>query len=65
MTKAHTPSHYKDGYSMVAFCKVCGAEGLRLLDDCPKEVIHTFSIDDIDPRPIDATNQTDKQKLLE
>lgn len=55
MTKAHTPGQYKDGHSMVAFCKVCGAEGLRLLEDCPKEVVHT-----IDSKPIDVTKQTAK-----
>ena len=57
MTKAHTPGQYKDGHSMVAFCKVCGAEGLQLLEDCPDKIIHTFAAEEL---PIDLMKQTDK-----
>lgn len=64
MTKPHTPAHYKDGFVSVAFCKVCGAEGLRLLDDCQGNVIHTFSVEDVEPKEfdlgVDANNQTVK-----
>lgn len=57
MTTHHAIDHYKDGRSMVAFCKVCGAEGLELLDDCQKEIIHKFAVDEI---PIDQIKQTAK-----
>lgn len=64
MTKPHTPAHYQDGFVRVAFCRVCGAEGLRLLDDCQGNVIHTFSSDDVEQKEldlaIDGTNQTAK-----
>lgn len=60
MTKPHTPDHYKDGFVRVAFCKVCGAEGLMLLDDCQGNVIHTFSVDEFKAKPIDVTKQTVK-----
>lgn len=58
MTKAHIPAVYLDGFVRVAFCAVCGAEGLGLLDSC-LGVVHT-----IEPKPIDANDQTDKQKIL-
>lgn len=64
MTKPHTPAHYLDGFVRVAFCQVCGAEGLRLLDDCPNEVVHTFSVEDLETKQfdlgLDANNQTAK-----
>lgn len=41
MTKSHFLSSYQDGRKAVAFCKVCGAEGLELIDDCPRIIIHT------------------------
>jgi hypothetical protein len=47
VTKPHTPAHYLDGFVRVAFCKVCGAEGLKLLDDCQGNVIHTFEGKDL------------------
>jgi hypothetical protein len=50
VTKAHTPDHYKDGFSMVAFCKVCGAEGLKLLEDCPQKIIHSLDTNEL---PVD------------
>jgi len=39
VTKPHTRSSYQDGHVRVEFCKVCGAEGLELLDDCPRKII--------------------------
>lgn len=38
MTKPHTLSHYHDGFVRVEFCKVCGAEGLKLFEDCPQKI---------------------------
>lgn len=38
MIKPHSPSSYQDGHVRVEFCKVCGAEGLKLLEDCPQKV---------------------------
>lgn len=32
--KHHQIDHYKDGFSKVEFCKVCGAEGEELLVEC-------------------------------
>lgn len=38
MTKQHVIGHYLDGRVQVAFCKVCSAEGDKLLEDCPQEI---------------------------
>lgn len=40
MTKIHSLSSYQDGLVRVEFCKVCGAEGLELLEDCPRKIIN-------------------------
>jgi hypothetical protein len=32
--KPHITDFYMDGYNTVTFCKVCSAEGDRLLDEC-------------------------------
>ena len=40
MTKARFLSSYQDGHVRVEFCKVCGAEGLELLEDCPRKIIN-------------------------
>lgn len=45
MTKHHTPDHYQDGFVRVAFCNVCGAEGLRLLEDCQGTIPMTISLE--------------------
>ena len=34
MTKLHAVDYYMDGHVAVSFCKVCSAEGDRLLEDC-------------------------------
>lgn len=34
MTKQHVIDYYMDGHVAVAFCKVCSAEGKKLLEDC-------------------------------
>lgn len=34
MTKLHDIDYYKDGWQVVAFCKVCSAEGEKLLEGC-------------------------------
>ena len=31
----HTFGQYQDGHCKVDFCRLCGAEGQQLLDDCP------------------------------
>lgn len=38
MKKQHDIDYYKDGHVSVAFCKVCSAEGEKLLEDCPQKV---------------------------
>lgn len=34
MTKLHTIDYYMDGHIAIPFCKVCSAEGDKLLEDC-------------------------------
>lgn len=34
MTKLHTIDYYMDGHVAIAFCKICSAEGDKLLEDC-------------------------------
>lgn len=38
MTKRHVIDYYMDGHVTVAFCKVCSAEGEKLLEDCPQKI---------------------------
>lgn len=38
MTKLHDVAYYQDGHVQVAFCKVCSAEGDKLLEDCPQKI---------------------------
>ncbi len=48
MTKRHTIAYYNDGNVNVAYCKICSAEGLKLLEDCPQkfEVTNKKFLDD-------------------
>lgn len=39
MTKQHVLGSYLDGHVTVVFCKVCSAEGEKLLIDCPGKII--------------------------
>ena len=50
MTKPHTIGYYKDGNVSVAYCKICSAEGLKLLEDCPQKI----------ENPLDEKKQTAK-----
>lgn len=34
--KLHQIGYYKDGLVSVAYCKICSAEGEKLLEDCPQ-----------------------------
>lgn len=34
MTTRHVIDYYLDGFQMMAFCKVCSAEGNGLFDEC-------------------------------
>ena len=46
MTKQHTFDYYMDGHIAVQFCKVCSAEGLKLIEECfGKIVIHDPDFD--------------------
>jgi len=54
VTKPHTRSSYQDGHVRVEFCKVCGAEGLELLEGCPRKIIHK------EEKPLDDGNQPAK-----
>lgn len=42
MTNLHSLSSYQDGRVRVEFCKKCGAEGLKLLENCPQEIRKEF-----------------------
>lgn len=35
MTIRHVIDYYMDNHIMIAFCKVCSAEGDKLLEECP------------------------------
>lgn len=61
MTKQHVIGHYLDDRVQVAFCKVCSAEGDKLLEDCPQEIsIKRY----IDPDKInDDFNLTPNDKI--
>lgn len=39
MTRPHVTDFYMDGHVTVPFCKICSAEGLALLEDCPQKII--------------------------
>jgi len=54
MTIRHVIDYYMDGHCMIAFCKVCSAEGDKLIEDCPQKY----------ENKLDGRNQTDKQELL-
>lgn len=34
MTKRHTIDYYMDGHCVIPFCKICSAEGDKLLEEC-------------------------------
>lgn len=40
MTQIHDTSYYFDGRVRVEFCRDCGAEGLELLENCPRKIIN-------------------------
>ena len=35
MTRIHKLGKYRDGFNLVEYCRVCSAEGIELLEDCP------------------------------
>ena len=37
--KPHDLGVYEDGWTKIAYCKVCSAEGLALAEDCPQKII--------------------------
>jgi hypothetical protein len=45
-----------DGHKAVEFCKVCGAEGLELVDDCPR-IINS------NKKALDEKEQTAKEAV--
>lgn len=47
MTKQHDIGHYLDGRVSVEFCKICSAEGEKLLDECLQKIIVTGLFDDL------------------
>ena len=68
MTIRHVIDYYMDGHCMIAFCKVCSAEGDKLIEDCPQQVPdpkkYTPKYSDGPIKKLDGGNQTDKQELL-
>ena len=39
MTKPHDLACYLDGWRQIMFCKVCSAEGEKLLEACPQKIL--------------------------
>lgn len=35
MTRLHKLGKYRDGFSVIEYCRVCSAEGVALHEDCP------------------------------
>lgn len=50
--KQHELDHYFDGRVSVAYCKVCSAEGDKLLEDCPQKI----------SSPLDKSHLTEKNQ---
>lgn len=42
MTKQHVIAYYLDGRVQVAYCRVCSAEGDKLLENCPQKIENTL-----------------------
>lgn len=38
MTKPHVIAYYPDGHVQVAYCRVCSAEGDKLLEGCSQKI---------------------------
>jgi hypothetical protein len=58
MTRLHKLGQYKDGFAVVEYCRVCSAEGLKLIEDCPG------NFPDPDKNKLDGKNQTANKSLL-
>jgi hypothetical protein len=39
----HSLSKYKDGWQMISFCTLCGAEGMELYKDCVASIVEASS----------------------
>lgn len=48
MTRLHKLGTYKDGYELVEYCRVCSAEGLKLIEDCPGNFPDPVLADDLE-----------------
>lgn len=57
MTTQHAIGYYLDNHVSIAYCKVCSAEGEKLLEDCPQKVINPQNIS---TKGLDEKNQTAK-----
>lgn len=69
MTTQHIVSHYMDGHVKVEFCKVCSAEGPKLLEDCQgspdwivpnKKLLIDAIPEKYNIKPLDDKEQSDK-----
>ena len=58
MTRIHKLGKYKDGFLAVEYCRVCSAEGLKLIEDCPGNFPNP------DKNKLDEKNQTVNKSLL-
>lgn len=56
----HRPSQYQDGLVWVAFCKVCGAEGMDLSVPCPGQYVEKKK-----PAAPSVDKRVDKTKELD
>ena len=59
MTRLHKLGKYKDGFSVIEYCRVCSAEGDQLLEGCPGNFPDTVK------KSLDEMNQTDKSRVIE
>ena len=48
MTKSHTIDYYMDGHIAIAYCKICSAEGEKLIEACSGLICEKISEEEAD-----------------
>ena len=48
MTIPHAIDYYTDGHMAIAYCKICSAEGEKLLESCYRSIDQKISDDECD-----------------
>lgn len=59
MFRQHQPDSYKDGYQNIPFCKICSAEGEKLLLECQG----ASEVDEVEEKIKNIWKDVDKIKL--